>query len=79
MQCPHCNTPAPSEVIDSRHKKNRITRRRQCSNCGKRYSTDETVSCVHIISSSEDDEVLAVISSNEIIEKNGVSVVTRFD
>jgi transcriptional repressor NrdR len=44
MQCPHCKDPNQegSKVIDTTHDlRGGIRRRRECKNCGKRYSTYE--------------------------------------
>ncbi|MBX3049535.1 MAG: transcriptional regulator NrdR [Anaerolineales bacterium] len=44
MQCPHCKDPDQegSKVIDTTHDaRGGIRRRRECKNCGKRYSTYE--------------------------------------
>ncbi|MCW5876661.1 MAG: transcriptional regulator NrdR [Anaerolineales bacterium] len=44
MQCPHCKDPDQegSKVIDTTHdSRGGIRRRRECKNCGKRYSTYE--------------------------------------
>jgi transcriptional repressor NrdR len=40
MVCPFCNEPE-TKVIDSRAVENRIKRRRECSKCGKRFTTFE--------------------------------------
>ena len=42
--CPHCNEKAASSVKDSRPRTTTpvVVRRRECSNCHKRYTTYET-------------------------------------
>ncbi len=49
MKCPYCNKES-TKVIDSRPAEgNSIRRRRQCENCGKRYTTYERIENVSII------------------------------
>ena len=40
MRCPYCGFP-DSKVIDSRPKDEKIKRRRECNNCGSRFTTYE--------------------------------------
>jgi transcriptional repressor NrdR len=42
MQCPYC-AHEENKVIDTRESAETIRRRRQCSNCGKRYTTYERI------------------------------------
>ena len=42
MKCPYCSYP-DSKVIDSRPKDEKIKRRRECLNCGARFTTFEEV------------------------------------
>lgn len=42
MKCPYCSYP-DSKVIDSRPKDDKIKRRRECINCGARFTTYELV------------------------------------
>ena len=42
MKCPYCSFP-DSKVIDSRPKDEKIKRRRECINCGARFTTFEEV------------------------------------
>ena len=42
MRCPHCGNPE-SRVTDSRDNCNEIRRRRECSECGARFTTYERV------------------------------------
>lgn len=42
MKCPYCSYP-DSKVIDSRPKDDKIKRRRECTNCGARFTTYELV------------------------------------
>ncbi|MCQ2490471.1 MAG: transcriptional regulator NrdR [Ruminococcus sp.] len=42
MKCPYCSFP-DSKVIDSRPKDDKIKRRRECINCGTRFTTFEEV------------------------------------
>ena len=43
MKCPYCNKES-TKVVDSRPAENNsIRRRRQCENCGKRYTTYEKI------------------------------------
>ena len=50
MKCPFCGHPE-SKVIDSRpaDENASIRRRRECLACGKRFTTYETVECLHIV------------------------------
>lgn len=49
MKCPYCNKES-TKVIDSRPADNNsIRRRRQCENCGKRYTTYERIENVPLI------------------------------
>ena len=49
MKCPYCNRES-TKVIDSRPVEgNAIRRRRQCENCGKRYTTYERIENVPLI------------------------------
>ena len=50
MKCPYC-TYEESKVVDSRHSEdgNSIRRRRECLNCGKRFTTYETVESLPIV------------------------------
>lgn len=43
MHCPHCNKENSSKVIDKRNNgpEGSIRRRRECSNCGTRFTTFE--------------------------------------
>jgi transcriptional repressor NrdR len=44
MQCPYCETEDRSRVVDTtRDKEGGIRRRRECQNCGRRFSTYERV------------------------------------
>ena len=42
MRCPFCHY-EDTKVIDSRPSENKKRRRRECSNCGKRFTTYEIV------------------------------------
>lgn len=50
MKCPFC-TYEESKVVDSRHSEDglSIRRRRECLNCGKRFTTYETVESLPIV------------------------------
>ena len=50
MKCPYC-TYEESKVVDSRHSEdgNSIRRRRECLNCGKRFTTYETVESLPVV------------------------------
>lgn len=49
MKCPYCNKES-TKVIDSRPAENNsIRRRRQCENCGKRYTTYEKIESIPLI------------------------------
>ena len=42
MECPVCHS-ENNKVIDSKSQKDKIRRRRQCSDCGTRFFTEETI------------------------------------
>ena len=49
MKCPYCNKES-TKVVDSRPAENNsIRRRRQCENCGKRYTTYEKIETLPLI------------------------------
>lgn len=66
MRCPFCGY-EESKVIDSRptDENERIRRRRECINCGKRFTTYETIEDVPIIVVKKD-------KSREVFERNKV-------
>lgn len=68
MKCPYCNHDE-TKVSDSRESKDQTTikRRRECSNCGKRFSTLEKVLKLD----------LEVIKSNQEIENFNLTKIRR--
>ena len=50
MKCPKCNS-TQSKVVDSRHadELNAIRRRRECENCGTRFTTFEHIEVSQLI------------------------------
>lgn len=64
MKCPYCGF-EESKVIDSRpaDEGKRIRRRRECLNCNKRFTTNETIETVPIMVIKKD-------KSREIFDKN---------
>lgn len=48
MKCPHCGEP-DSRVVDTRSAADGIRRRRECSACGKRFTTYEQVAASLLI------------------------------
>ena len=50
MKCPYCGD-QESKVVDSRHSDDglSIRRRRECLECGKRFTTYETVECLPMV------------------------------
>ena len=56
MKCPYCNNP-DTRVIDSRpaEDNNAIRRRRQCDECGKRFTTYEKVETIPLIIIKKDN------------------------
>jgi transcriptional repressor NrdR len=49
MKCPYCNKES-TKVVDSRPAENNsIRRRRQCENCGRRYTTYERIETIPLI------------------------------
>src|SRR3989344_8317221 len=55
MQCPYCKS-ADSEVVETRVSEDgtNIRRRRNCSSCGKRYTTYERIENVSLIVKKRD-------------------------
>lgn len=47
MQCPYCEENR-TKVVDSRETDGKVRRRRECSNCVKRFTTYETVERIDI-------------------------------
>lgn len=45
MNCPKCT--APCRVLDSRNESTRVTRRRDCKDCGYRFTTTEKIPFVN--------------------------------
>ena len=64
MKCPYCSY-EESKVVDSRSSDDgeRIRRRRECSRCGKRFTTYETVELIPVIDVKRDN-------SRESFDKN---------
>ncbi|MBQ1437103.1 MAG: transcriptional repressor NrdR [Ruminococcus sp.] len=64
MKCPYCSC-EESKVIDSRSADDgeRIRRRRECLNCGKRFTTHEVIETVPIIVVKRD-------KSREVFDRN---------
>ena len=64
MKCPFCGSPE-SKVVDSRplEENNSIRRRRECLNCGKRFTTHEVIETVPIIVVKRD-------KSREVFDRN---------
>ena len=64
MKCPYCSY-EDSKVIDSRSADDgeRIRRRRECLNCGKRFTTHEVIETVPIIVVKRD-------KSREVFDRN---------
>ena len=75
MKCPFCGY-AESKVIDSRptDENERIRRRRECMQCGKRFTTYEIIEDVPIIVVKKD-------KSREVFDRNKIlnSMIRAFD
>ncbi len=56
MQCPYCGE-GTTKVKDSRETDNKIRRRRECSNCSKRFTTYETVERFDVKVEKQDGEI----------------------
>ena len=54
MKCPYCGE-EDSRVIDSRPADNAIRRRRQCENCGKRFTTYEKIETIPLMVVKKDN------------------------
>lgn len=50
MKCPYCQADDESKVVDSRSNRenDKIRRRRECENCGKRFTTYEYIEQINI-------------------------------
>ena len=46
MKCPYCNKESTKVIVSRPAENNSIRRRRQCENCGKRYTTYEKIETV---------------------------------
>ncbi len=46
MKCHYCEE-GETRVVDTRERKDKIKRRRECKNCGKRFTTYETVESIN--------------------------------
>ncbi len=66
MKCPYCGC-SESKVIDSRptDDNGRIRRRRECNDCGKRFTTYEVVETVPIVVIKKD-------RSREVFDRNKI-------
>ena len=70
MNCPSCSSP-DSKVIDSRPSdKSSIRRRRECLNCGKRFTTYEIIEATPRFVTKKD-------GSKEIFDKNKIAAGVR--
>ncbi len=70
MNCPSCSSP-DSKVIDSRPSdKSSIRRRRECLNCGKRFTTYEIIEATPMFVTKKD-------GSKEIFDKNKIAAGVR--
>ncbi|OGW15088.1 MAG: transcriptional regulator NrdR [Nitrospinae bacterium RIFCSPLOWO2_12_FULL_45_22] len=84
MKCPYCRS-LDSKVIDSRLSKegNSIRRRRECIDCGQRYTTYEKVEdCLPVIIKKDGrretfDRHKILIGINKALEKRTVGVEER--
>lgn len=70
MKCPYCNSPS-TKVTDSRDADDgtSIRRRRQCLECGRRFTTYETVeqSPLRVIKRAESEKVLIAIRYGAVL------------
>jgi transcriptional regulator NrdR family protein len=64
MTCPWCKRENESKVLDSRPGRGKIRRRRECLNCGRRFTTVE-----HVIRDPDFDSLGGVMSSLEAIQQ----------
>ncbi len=72
MKCPYCSSPdSKLKVIDSRPSdKSSIRRRRECENCGKRFTTYEIIEATPMFVTKKD-------GSKEIFDKNKIAAGIR--
>ncbi|GFH41373.1 transcriptional regulator NrdR [Lactococcus insecticola] len=54
MKCPKCQS-EESKVVDSRQAENAIRRRRECENCGNRFTTFERIEEMPLLIIKKDD------------------------
>src|SRR5574337_1200679 len=54
MKCPKCQS-EESKVVDSRQAENAIRRRRECENCGNRFTTFERIEEMPLLVIKKDD------------------------
>ncbi|WP_270316585.1 transcriptional regulator NrdR [Lactococcus petauri] len=65
MRCPKCQTES-SRVVDSRQADNMIRRRRECENCGNRFTTFERIEEMPLLVIKR-DETREVFNRDKII------------
>ena len=78
MKCPKCNS-TQSKVVDSRHadELNAIRRRRECENCGTRFTTFEHIEVSQMAQESSFQEKrylmdLCVLVRNDQLDINNL-------
>ncbi|MFB6145506.1 MAG: transcriptional regulator NrdR [Candidatus Nanohaloarchaea archaeon] len=69
MQCPYCDHDS-TKVVDTREASEKVRRRRECSSCGRRFTTYETAEKLDIKVKKRDGDV-EDFDENKI--RNGVS------
>lgn len=75
MICPYCSC-SESKVIDSRPYEGKIRRRRECINCGKRFTTYESVEIPELLVNKKDN-TFEVFNRSKIIRSMSVAVKKR--
>ena len=73
MKCPKCNS-TQSKVVDSRHadELNAIRRRRECENCGTRFTTFEHIEVSQLIVVKKYLMDLCVLVRNDQLDINNL-------
>lgn len=80
VRCVECGSDQ-SEVIDSRPGPNKVRRRRRCTNCFRRFTTEETVlkpssRALHLSRKKVLELRAMKLTYKEIAKRAGVSVTT---
>lgn len=75
MKCPFCSF-EDTKVIDSRPAEGKKRRRRECTNCGKRFTTYESVEMPMLLVVKKDDSI-EIFDRNKLIQGLSIAVKKR--